>query len=185
MPKQPDNPARPQRQAAIPEGHVRPDEKVILSLKPSWAFGLLVSISFWEWLGVLLAGAWALDTWRLVKLPMYWLVAVAITAALVRLVVAAVQWLCRTYVLTDQRVIRIKGVLWVRVFECPLSRIQNTDLSMPLSQRVFGAGTLYFSTAGTAGLDPAWAVIAEPTEVHQVVSEWVRRAQVPTGPPVP
>jgi uncharacterized membrane protein YdbT with pleckstrin-like domain len=163
---EPDIPATPPPlAAAIPAGLVRPDERVILALKPSWAFVPLVCRRFWLWLAVLALGAWAVNHWGLFTLPIDRLLLGAVAAGVIRLAISLLQWLCRIYVMTDQRVIRIKGVLWVRVFECGLSRVQNTDLSMPLAQRALGAGTLYFATAGTAGRDAAW----------------VRRAQKPGG----
>jgi uncharacterized membrane protein YdbT with pleckstrin-like domain len=163
----------------LPEGLVRPEERVILALKPSWAFVVLICAPLWMLLAAFLAAAWVVNHWQVFKLPMNWLVLAAVCLALVRLLVALVQWLARWYVLTDRRIIRVKGVLWVQVFECSLARIQNTALSLPLSQRALGAGTLYVSTAGTAGADPAWLVIARPAQVHQTVTAWIGRAQSP------
>ena len=84
-------------------------------------------------------------------------------------------WLSRVYVLTDQRIIRIKGVLNVQVFECPLQKVQQTDLLLPLSQRVFWLGTIGFATAGTAAHEAYWLMIAKPLEVHAKVIETLRR----------
>jgi hypothetical protein len=184
-PTDPDNQASQPHQAVIPKGLIRPDERVILAIKPSGVFVLLVSAHFWAWLVIILAAAWAYDRWGIVKMPMSTLLPVAAAAALARLLLASIQWLCRTYVLTDRRIIRVKGVLWVRIFECGLSRVQNTALSLPLAQRVLGAGTIYFATAGTAGRDAAWLIVARPKEVHQTVAQWVQSAQSSAGPTVP
>ena len=163
--------------AVLPAGLVRADEPIILAIKPSLAFLLLVSLPWLLWLAAGLLAAWGIEALGVFDLPLRPLAAVAVTLAVGRVIVAALQWLARIYVLTEARIIRVKGVLWVRVFECSLSRIQNTALSLPLAQRVLGVGTLHFATAGTAGMDATWLVISRPREVHEIVAECVRRAQ--------
>lgn len=177
--------AIPPRQAVIPKGLLRPEEEVILALKPSGWFVLLVSARFCQWLAVILLFAWVLDWSGALKLSMDVVLLAGVAAALIRLLVACLQWICRTYVLTTRRIIRVKGVLWVRIFECGLARVQNTTLSQPLLQRVLRTGTLFFATAGTAGSDAAWLIIAKPALVHQFVVQWVERAQALGGPAVP
>jgi len=78
-------------------------------------------------------------------------------------------------VLTDQRVIRVRGVLNVLVFECPLSRIQQTNMILPLIQRLCGLGTIAFATAGTSMHDAFWLMINNPLDVHQKIVETMRR----------
>ena len=86
-----------------------------------------------------------------------------------------VEWLSRVYVLTDQRVIRVRGVLRVSVFECRLTQVQQTDLTYSIRERLFGLGTIGFATAGTAFTDAFWTMIANPLEVHQKVVATINR----------
>ena len=92
-----------------------------------------------------------------------------------RLVWQFVDWLSRVYVLTDQRIIRVRGVLRVSVFECRLAQIQQTDLLFTLRERLFGLGTLGFSTAGTAFTDAYWTMVAQPLDVHEKVVATIKR----------
>lgn len=86
-----------------------------------------------------------------------------------------VEWLSRVYVLTDQRVIRVRGVLRVSVFECRLAQIQQTDLSFNIRERLFGLGTIGFATAGTAFTEAYWTMIANPLDIHQQVVAAIKR----------
>lgn len=85
------------------------------------------------------------------------------------------EWLSRVYVLTDRRIIRLKGVITVHVFQTPLPRIQHTDLVFTLRERVFGLGSIVFSTAGTGGREAAWEMLANPLRVHQTLLDTIRR----------
>ena len=79
------------------------------------------------------------------------------------------------YVLTDRRVIRIKGVLRVQVFETPLKQIQHTNVFFSVRERLFGLGTLTFATAGTAVIEAMWVMVARPLEIHRKVIQTMQR----------
>jgi uncharacterized membrane protein YdbT with pleckstrin-like domain len=100
-----------------------------------------------------------------------------LAGVLVRLVVGCLQWFSRLYVLTNRRVLRVKGVLNVQVFECRLERIQNTFMSLSLPERLTGMGTIFFATAGTGLPEAAWLMINRPREVHEIIVTYIERAQ--------
>jgi len=85
------------------------------------------------------------------------------------------EWLSRVYVLTDRRVIRVKGVIRVQVFETQLQQIQHTDTTFSLRERLFGLGSIHFSTAGTATSEASWVMLAKPLEIHQVLIKTLNR----------
>jgi uncharacterized membrane protein YdbT with pleckstrin-like domain len=95
----------------------------------------------------------------------------------VQLLAAVLQWTSRLYVLTDRRVMRIKGILNIDIFECPLVKIQNTYMTLSWYERIFGLGTILFATAGTAGLEAAWQNINQPLEVHELIRKAIFEAQ--------
>ena len=161
---------------ALPHNLIQDGEQIVLAIKPSLFFIVLTCLPFFLAAALVAVGAKVLDEW-LPAVPLRLVATVAVLSCLGRLIVAGLQWLARFYVLTDRRVLRIRGVLSVQIFECPLTRIQNTSLVMTLAERVVGLGTLYFATAGTAGYEAAWLMIAKPREVHEVVVEYVNRAQ--------
>jgi dephospho-CoA kinase len=80
-------------------------------------------------------------------------------------------WACRGYELTGTdgsaagvRLVRTAGVLRRSRVEIPVARIQHIILYRSLRERLFGLGTLGFSTAGTAWVEMVWAMIDQPEE---------------------
>jgi len=162
--------------AMLPAQLLQPGEVIILLLKPSPWFILLVPLRFIA--VVLLCAALAILLIRKgydIGVGRHDVVIATLALIGVRLFWQMLEWLSRVYVLTDQRVIRVKGVLNVQVFECPLQKIQQTDLILPLLQRLFWLGTLGFATAGTAVHEAFWFMVARPLDVHQKVIETLRR----------
>ena len=159
-------PALVVERALVPEGLLDGDEIVLLAVKPSlwfillrsgsWLIGCVVLAGLTWWLGRHGFGA---DVARLG-------LQTAVAIALVRVSVAMFQWASRLYVLTNRRVMRIKGVLHVNVFECPLTKIQNTHLSFSLPQRLLWIGSIDMETAGTLGGGATWEHLSQPTLVH-------------------
>jgi uncharacterized membrane protein YdbT with pleckstrin-like domain len=160
--------------SVIPQKLITDGEVVILALKPSLWFILLVS---GRWL---IAAAVAIIAVRVIN-P--WIgprvagtiVQGAIVVAAVRLLIGATEWLGRAYVLTDRRVMRLKGVIHIDLFECQLSRIQQVVLALPVAERVLFCGTVLFYTAGTGTVDAAWETLARPASVYQRVLEAVEK----------
>ncbi|NLF31955.1 MAG: PH domain-containing protein [Planctomycetes bacterium] len=165
----------------VPARLIQEGEEIVLALKPSGLFILLISAPFTIAVIVLAVGAYLIDSIGLAQLPLQSLALVCLAAIALRLVVAFLQWVSRIYVLTNRRILRVRGVLNIDVFECALHRIQHTSLVLPLSERIFAIGTLVFATAGTALPEAAWVMIARPSEVHEIVVEYIRRAVPPPG----
>jgi len=94
-----------------------------------------------------------------------------------QLVVSFLQWLSRLYVLTNRRVMRIRGVFNIDVFEAPLTRIQNTFITLAIQERLLALGTIQFATAGTGSVEASWVNINRPLEVHEIVRKAVHQAQ--------
>ena len=77
------------------------------------------------------------------------------------------QWLSRCYVLTDRRLIRIRGVFTIDIFQCSLENIQNTFMVMTLPQRFLKLGNIELTTAGTSRVEAVWRHCRDPLSVHQ------------------
>lgn len=162
--------------AMLPAQLLQPGEVIILLIKPSPWFILLVPLRFFAVVVLLAALVILLERKGIdVGIERYDLVVAALGLIGVRLFWQMLEWLSRVYVLTDQRIIRVKGVLSVQVFECPLAKVQQTDLILPLLQRVFWLGTIGFATAGTAFREAYWFMIARPLDVHAKIIETMRR----------
>jgi len=170
------DPLLAQAGAMLPAELLQPGELIILLLKPSPWYILLVPARF---IAIVVLGAMlvVLLQRRGIYIGLGHSDLVVATLALIggRLFWQLLEWLGQVYVLTDQRIIRVKGVLNVQVFQCPLQKIQQTDLILPLAQRLFWLGTIGFATAGTASHEAYWLMLAKPLEVHQKVVQTIRR----------
>jgi len=148
------------------------DEIIHFAIKPSLWFLPLVSARWLAVAGVL--GLLASTQW----LPLgyrWYLWQVGVGMAVLRLGWAILEWVSRLYILTDRRVLRIRGVFSVELFECNLTRIQNTYLTLSIGERLTGTGSVSFQTAGGASL-ASWQIVARPMEVHERLREAIHRA---------
>ncbi len=169
---------QPRAAALIPEQLLQPGEIIILLLKPSPWYILLSSLRALAIIFVIY-----LLLARSLQAPLYdWfgftprdMMLLALAAGAARLFWGFLEWLSRVYVLTDRRVVRIKGVVRVYVFEAPLKQIQHTTIYVSLRERLFGLGTIGFTTAGTAVTEAYWLMLPRPLEVHQKVVQTLHR----------
>lgn len=153
-------------------------EIVLLKIKPSMWFILFASFRT-----LLAAGlvavlsaplSQALDPLGLSQ-PI--LVRIAMVLAFARLAIATLQWVSRLYVLTNRRIMRIRGIFNVDIFECYLTRIQNTFLHLAIYERLFALGSIGFATAGTGGIEASWENLNHPLEVHERIRAAIRKSQ--------
>jgi membrane protein YdbS with pleckstrin-like domain len=170
---------------AVPAHLISEDEHIILAIKPSLWFIVFHSAPLIIILGVFLLG---LRTFFLTEIFDSWsrtIHQVAALTILVQLVVSTLQWVSRLYVLTDRRILRMRGIINIEVFECPLIKIQNTYLTLAWYERLLALGSIYFTTAGTAGIEASWQNINQPLEVHELIRSAIRDAHSrwPNGQP--
>ncbi len=161
--------------AMLPDELLQPGEIIVLLLKPHPLYILLAPLKVLTILllvtalGVMIAGnAQAYDTRQNIMI-------VGGVLIMARLFWQVLEWLSRVYVMTDQRIIAVAGVLRIRVFETPLTNITHSELLFSLRERIFALGTLGFYTAGTAFTEAYWLMVARPLEVHAKVVETLRR----------
>jgi uncharacterized membrane protein YdbT with pleckstrin-like domain len=165
--------------AGVPAQILHEDEVVLLLTKPSILFIFYSSFVFV--LATLLLGILAarISSYN----PTAWfspttVAFVTVVVCLGRLVWALLVWTSHIYMLTNLRILTIKGVLNVHMFQANLRKIQKTDLFRPLVLRLLGTGTLAYSTAAAADtFDSTWVMIARPIEVHEQVVAAINKAQ--------
>jgi len=151
----------------LPSDLISEDERVIFAIKPS-----LWTIVFLSFRTVVIASAVTAATLllgpmiQLGRLTTYIVEACGVVF-LGRIGFALLQWVSRSYVLTDRRVIRIRGVFTIDIFQCALVKIQNTFLVLTLPQRVLGLGNIEFTTAGTGAVEAVWRHLKNPLKIHQ------------------
>jgi len=167
----------PAAEALVPVERLEDGEVVLLAVKPSRCFVLLVS---WPWMAVaaaVAAGA-ALADWGIgapVNLRLVGLFCTAV--ACTRLTLACFQWQGRLYVLTNRRVMRFRGAFHEDFHQCPLKRIAEVHLTATLPERMGGVGTLWFERADADGRRPdcCWLHLPEPQEAQEAVEKALRR----------
>ena len=125
--------------------------------------------------GIVIAGLLAgLSTTHLVG-PSYggYLFQLSILIAGARLSWAMLDWVSRLYVLTNRRVMSIRGAFSVELYECGLDRIQDTRLTLSPAERLARVGTVTFQTAsGDSGFG-TWRIVARPLEVHEKLRDTI------------
>ncbi len=92
-----------------------------------------------------------------------------------RLAWSSLEWSMRWFVLTDRRILIRRGVLSVRLFEAPLSKLQHSIVVQSVAERVLGLGTIGFATAGSDTFIAIWETVRRPFEVHRTVLEAIER----------
>lgn len=151
------------------------DEIVELSIRPSPWLIMMGSARLLTAAGVLAAATLlaAQGTWTNAAI-------LTITAATVlaaaRLAWAALQWAGTVYLLTNRRVLRLRGVLTVDVAEAYLRHVRDVKLTATAPQRALRIGTVSLR-CGEKAAPIEWEHLGRPAEVYQRVVRAVKRAQ--------
>jgi len=164
-------------QTIVPAEVLRDDEVVLLAVKPSGWFVLLTSWPILALAVLIAAGTYVADRALGAGPAGPGLCLVCLTAALLRVVIGSFQWLGRVYVLTDKRLMRIRGVMRVDVFQCPLRQVARVVLAAGRGERMLGLATLLFEAEGIDTREAAWLNLSRPEEVRRVVEEAAHRAR--------
>ncbi|MFQ5806954.1 MAG: PH domain-containing protein [Phycisphaerae bacterium] len=152
------------------------DEIVELSIKPSLWFIAIVSARIVVLVGVL-AAAVAIVMRDSGSLFAAYAVSLGVLAAVLRVVVASLQWASRVYILTNRRVMRFSGVLNVQIAECPLKRIGKTNLRLETVQRALRLGSICMTPAVENETVIVWDHVAKAGQVYEQVLRAIRKAQ--------
>ena len=166
------------REQLVPAERLEDGEVVILAVKPSRWFAILVS-----WPVVVVGSTLAVLTfatgeyvaaateWRTVSM-----FCLAVVSA--RVVVGCFQWQGRLYVLTDRRVMGFSGVFREEFWQCPLTGIRAVHLTCTLSERMFVVGSLLFELRRDTPVNQSgWMHLSDAGQVRQMVADALRRAK--------
>jgi len=173
---EPMDPALEQAAAALPADLIQNDEIIIAMLKPSMWYILLGSLNTLILIaalcgsGLLLNGRFGLD-----EFSTEGMITLGGVLAMIRLGWQAFEWLSRTYVLTDRRIIRIKGVLQIEIFAARLADLERPALLYSFRERLFGLGTISFTTHGSVYPSAYWLMVTRPNNVQRIILETMQR----------
>jgi len=164
--------------ALVPADRIEDGEIILLAVKPSLWFVVLTSWPVLVMAGVV-AGATCVAQRAFdarVNTDVTALICAAV--ACTRLTLACFQWQGRLYVLTDRRVMRLRGMFHVDCYQCPLKSIAGIRLASSAPERAAGVANLLFDRDDGKDIpDGHWTVLAEPKQVFQTVSEAWRRTR--------
>ena len=152
------------------------DEIIELSIKPSLWFIVIVSLRFI----FAVAAAAILIAWaaRNAGSPLEAYVApLALLSVVARVVIAALQWASRVYILTNRRVMCVAGVLGVAVDDCRLRLVGATNLELSPAPRLLGLGTIRITPGGEKPRSIAWEHVARAGEIYAKLIRAVKKAQ--------
>lgn len=156
---------------------IQDDETVLLVLRPSPWFILIDGA--WVYIfsiTLALLLAWlAHQPWSPVIIPETQIFPLLATVLSIRIVWKFLDWANRLYVLTDQRIMRRRGVIQFSLIEAPLGRIQHSAIFTRVVERLLGLGTIGFATAGSGHFEVIWEMISNPLTVHRTVNDAVER----------
>jgi hypothetical protein len=160
---------------SLPTGIVDGGEVILLAVKPSMWRPFFDSA---PWLVTLSLLAVALTVWG-TPLPGLSLAAsaqVVLLVALSRFAVAVVFWVPTWFVLTNRRVIDIRGVRSPRISALPLLEIRNTYVHVSLPERATGLGTITCVTEREEDSPHHWRSVANPDQVHSEIRRAIEKA---------
>ena len=171
--------------ALLPADLLQGGETIILLLKPSLLYNLLAALEVVGGLVGLSVILLIIEPWlnaqMTLPIPPRQLAVILLTVAVLRVFWQFLQWISEIYVLTDQRVIRVRNFFRPEVFQTPLIRLQHTELIFSIRERLFGLGSIAFSTAGTGLAEAYWLMIRRPMAVHRKIVQAISRAQGNSG----
>ncbi len=140
-------------------------EIVLLAIKPSmwrpvfdaapWLVTCCLLVVMLTWLGSPFSG-WTLPaTTQAILL-----------VALARLAVGVVRWVPRWYVLTNRRIIDVRGIRSPRISSCPLLDIRTTHMEQSPLEGFTQLGTIVFVTDHEDQVSHIWQSVKDPRDVH-------------------
>lgn len=164
--------------SAVARERLEDGEIVILAVRPSGWFVVLMSWPLLAGVAAVAAISLVARTWPGYDVNGRMVTLVCVAVGALRITVACLQWQGRLYILTDRRVMRIRGVFREDCYQCPLRNIREVHLSSTLPDRVVAVANLIFHRTDTKAVpDADWLCLANPREVCQAVQEAMRRAK--------
>lgn len=149
-----------------------PAEVVLFELKPSLWYVLFTSLPIAAAGVALVALALAVEQLQSVR---HLGMVVGMWVIGLRVAVALLQWLGRTYVLTDRRILIQSGVFDVKVEALGLEHIETTFVAQAVVQRLLSIGTLFFRTGNAGRGSLSWEHVRRPKDVHGHVVAQIER----------
>lgn len=161
---------------AIPREVFDGGEIVILAVKPAmwrpileslpWLVTCVVTASALIWFGMSLSGLSSTASAQVILL-----------VAVARLSLAVVHWIPTWYVLTNRRVITIRGIRKPKVFACPLIDLQEVYPCVANLEKTLGIGSIQFVTDDPKRKPFFWISVTQHLDVHTEIVRAINNAR--------
>lgn len=159
----------------LPGGVVGGSEIVILALKPS-LWKPVIDSAAWLVASALLGIAIIAMNTPLPGLSAASTGQLVILIGIARLVAATLAWASQWYVLTNQRVLEVRGIRSPKIWACPLLEVRNTYLNMSTVEQWAGLGSITFVTQHPDEAPRSWQAVHQPIQVHDKIRRAIERA---------
>lgn len=171
--------AAEQAEDDVSDSVVHDGEVILLKIRPSGWFVFLVS---WPvialCLGIALAAIVAVRGLHVdIPFRLAYVVPACMVAALLRIYLACLQWMKRVYILTNRRVIRLRGLLRTEVFDCKLRGIARAWMGQSLGERMLHTGSIFFEIPEMPAGSGTWQHVPSCADVEQILQEALSRCR--------
>jgi len=164
--------------SAMAVGRLADGEAIILVVRPSGWLILLMSWPLLAGVAAVVAVSFAAKHYLACDVGSRMVLLICLAVGAMRLTIAISQWQGRMYILTDRRVMRIKGVFHEECYQCPLKKIRRVHLSATLPERIVSVASLMFERVDDKPVpDAHWVCLGNPREVLQAVEDALDRAK--------
>lgn len=164
--------------SAMAQDRLEDGESIILTARPSGWLILLMSWPLLVGLTAVAAVSLAAEQFTTYDVDNHMVVLICLAVGAIRVTVACSQWQGRMYILTDRRVMRIKGVFREDCYQCPLKKIRQVQVSATLPERIVSVASLMFERVDEKPVpDADWICLANAQDVLQAVENALRRAK--------
>ena len=160
----------------LPGGVLDGGEIVILAIKPSM-WRVLFDSAPWLLMCALLAGVLTGLGRPILGLSLTDTAQALMLLALCRVSFAILRWIPAWYVLTNRRIIDIRGVRTPRIRSCPLIDVEDTYLHTSTSEKAAQLGTITFKLDRKDEGPYVWQSIQQPGEVYAKVRSTIDNAR--------
>ncbi|MEM3573679.1 MAG: PH domain-containing protein [Nitrososphaeria archaeon] len=134
---------------SFPQEFINRNEKIIFEGRPSLIpyvfkpvlYGIIYTIIF----GI---GGYVIFSLFSSSLAISWLIFIVVVCLIIPTLIYILRWSRTYYALTDRRVTYTYGLFSRKSSDIPLEKIMNVQMFQPWYERIFGFGTIIFTTAG-------------------------------------
>lgn len=160
--------------ALLPADLIYSDETIIFAIKPSLWYVVFDS-AHWLLAGLLLIAAASFGA-ELVNLSEPQFMSAVLAALSLRIGLALLRWVSRYYVLTNRRLVRVRGVSRPDIYECPLVEIRNSSVGTTFSEALTGLSTISFVATEPSDRIFCWNAVSNAEDVHEQIRRAIERA---------